>query len=297
MPFKKILVGIDFSNITESVINSALFFGKIFNSEVCLLHVIEPPIIAIYEDPFLSIDNKEVVIELEELLVEKFKKELEKFKIRFDEAGVKTTVAVEVGNIVDTILDYAETNSFDLITVGSHSEGLLERLILGSITERVLNKTKISTLVVKGEPIKKIDRILCGYDFLPNSIKALETALEIAEITKAEVEVLHAEYDAWISHLTSVYEEVYKKKENLLKSLEKEINERHNINIKTKIERGAPEKVILKEIKGFNPDITVLGKRKIKDLERVLIGTVAMKVVKNSPKSVLIVKRRENWER
>ncbi|RUM58618.1 MAG: hypothetical protein DSY60_01405 [Persephonella sp.] len=294
MPFKKILVGIDFSNITESVINSALFFGKIFNSEVCLLHVIEPPIIAIYEDPFLSIDNKEVVIELEELLVEKFKKELEKFKIRFDEAGVKTTVAVEVGNIVDTILDYAETNSFDLITVGSHSEGLLERLILGSITERVLNKTKISTLVVKGEPIKKIDRILCGYDFLPNSIKALETALEIAEITKAEVEVLHAEYDAWISHLTSVYEEVYKKKENLLKSLEKEINERHNINIKTKIERGAPEKVILKEIKGFNPDITVLGKRKIKDLERVLIGTVAMKVVKNSPKSVLIVKRREN---
>ncbi len=297
MPFKKILVCVDFSNITESVVNSAFFFGKIFNSEVCLLHVIEPPIIAIYEDPFLSIDNKEVVIELEEILIEKFKGELKKLKIRFDEAGIKTTVAVEVGNIVDTILDYAEAKGFDLIAVGSHSEGLLERLILGSITERVLNKTKISTLVVKGEPIKKIDRILCGYDFLPNSIKALETALEIAEKTKAEVEILHADYDMWITHLPKVYEEVYKKKENLLKGLEKEINKKHNINIKTKIEKGSPEKVILKEIKSFNPDITVLGKRKRKDLKRVLIGTVAMKVVKNSPKSVLIVKRRENWEK
>ena len=294
MPFKKILVGIDFSNITESVVNSALFLGKTFNSEVCLFHVLEPPIIAIYEDPFLSLDNTEVIVELEEILINKFKAELENLKKRFDEAGVKCNVSVEVGDIVDTILDYAEENNFDLIVLGSHSEGLLEKLILGSITERVLNKTKISTLVIKGEPIQKIDKILCGYDFLPNSIKALETALEIAKITKAEVEVLHAEYDNWISHLRKVYEEVYQKKKDLLKLLEKDIKEKYNLDIKTKIEKGAPEKVILEEIKNFDPDITILGKRKRKDFKRLLIGTVAMKVVKNSPKSVLIVKRREN---
>lgn len=294
MPFKKILVGIDFSNITETVVNSALYLGKTFGSEVCLFHVIEPPIIAIYEDPFLSIDNEEVVIELEEILVQKFKGELEKFKTRFDEAGVKAEAVVEVGNIIDTILDYSENNGFDLIMLGSHREGILEKFILGSITERVLNKSKISTLVVKGEAISKIDRILCGYDFLPNSMKALETALEIANITKAEIEVLHAEYDTWFSHLTGVYEEVYKKKENLLAKLEKDVKEKYGVGIKTKIEKGVPEKVIVNEIKTYNPDLTILGKRKVKDFKRILIGTVAMKVVKSSPKSVLIVKRGEN---
>ena len=294
MPFKKILVGIDFSNITETVVNSALFLGKTFNSEVCLFHVIEPPIIAIYEDPFLSIDNEQVVIELEEILIQKFKGELEKYKVRFDEAGVKAEAVVEVGNIVETILDYAENNNFDLIMLGSHREGLLERFILGSITERVLNKAKVSTLIVKGEPISKIEKILCGYDFLPNSKKALEIAIDIAKITKAEIEVLHAEYDTWFSHLTGVYEEVFKKKEDLLTMLEKEIKERNGIKIKTKIEKGVPEKVILNEIKEFDPDLTILGKRKIKDFKRILIGTVAMKVVKSSPKSVLIVKRGEN---
>ena len=294
MPFKKILVGIDFSNITESVVNSALFLGKTFNSEVCLFHVLEPPVIAIYEDPFLSLDNQEVVLELESLLIEKFKSQLEDLKKRFDEEGVKCYVDVEVGNIVDTILDYAEDNKFDLIILGSHSEGLLEKLILGSITERVLNKTKTSTLVVKGEGINKLERLLCGYDFLPNSIKALELALDIAKITNAELEIIHAEYDSWFSHLKSVYEEVYKKKEDLLSNLEKDIKEKYNIKVKAKIEKGAPEKVILKEIENFDPDLTILGKRKRKDFRRLLIGTVAMKVVKNSPKSVLIVKRREN---
>ncbi len=294
MPFKKILVCIDFSNISESVVNSSLFLSKTFNCEVCLFHVIEPPIIAIYEDPFLSIDNQEVVLELEEILIEKFKAELERFKERFDNAGVKASVDVEVGNIVDTILDYAEANDYDLIMLGSHSEGLFEKLILGSITERILNKTKISTLVVKGEAINKIERLLCGYDFLPNSKLALETAVKIAKITDAELEVLHAEYETWISHLAGVYEEVYEKKVKLLNDLEREIKEKEGIKITAKIEKGKPEKVIIKEIEEFNPDITVLGKRERKELKRLLIGTVALKVVKNSPKSVLIVKRGEN---
>jgi nucleotide-binding universal stress UspA family protein len=291
MLFKKILVAVDFSEITESVVNSALFLGKLFNSEITLLYAIEPPIITIYENPLL--DNTEIILELENILKKKFSEHLDKYVELFEKAGLKANKIVDVGSVAETILETADSIEADLIIIGSHKKGLIEKLLLGSVAERVLNKARTSVLVVKGNELTHIERILCGYDFLPNSQKALEIAVELAKKTSAEIEVLHADYDEWFTHFKNVYEEVYNKKLNLLKQIEEELK-KENIKIKIKIEKGKPEKVILDEIKNYNPDLTILGKRKSPDIKRIFLGTVAMKVIKGTDKPILIVKRRQD---
>jgi len=291
MLFERILVAVDFSEITDSVINTAIFIGKLFNSEITLIYAIEPPIITIYENPFL--DNTEIIVELENILKNKFSEHLEKYVERFKEAGLKAEKVVEVGTIAETILETSDKKKSDLIIIGSHKKGLIEKLLLGSVAERVLNKAKTSVLVVKGNELTEINKILCGYDFLPNSQKALEIAVELAKKTDAEIEILHSDYDEWFAHFKKVYEEVYSKKVNLLKQLEEELK-KQNLKVKTKIEKGKPEKVILKEIEEYNPDLTILGKRRSPEIKKVFLGTVAMKVIKGTEKPILIVRRRQD---
>ncbi len=291
MLFKKILIAVDFSEITDSVVNSALFIGKLFNSEITLLYAIEPPIITIYDNPLL--DNTEIILELENILKKKFSEHLDKYVELFQNAGLKADKVVEVGSVAETILETADNIQADLIIIGSHKKGLIEKLLLGSVAERVLNKARTSVLVVKGNELNKVEKILCGYDFLPNSQKALEIAVEIAKKTDAEIEVLHADHDEWFAHFKNIYEEVYNKKLSLLKQIEENLKG-DNIKIKVKLEKGRPESVILNEIKNYKPDLTILGKRKSPDIRRIFLGTVAMKVIKETDKPILIVKRRQD---
>jgi nucleotide-binding universal stress UspA family protein len=291
MPFKKILVAVDFSEITDSVVNSAIFVGKLFDAEITVMHAIEPPVITLYDNPFL--DNADIILELEEILRQKASEHLDKYIKLIEKAGLKAEKRIEIGTIAETILEVADEIKADLIVIGSHKKGLIEKLLLGSVAERVLNKARTSVLVVKGNELIKLERILCGYDFLPSSQLALEIAVELAEKTDAEVEVLHADYDEWFTHFKNIYDEVYKKKIDMLKQLEEELKKK-NIKVKTKIEKGKPEKVILKEIQEYNPDLTILGKRKSSDIKKIFLGTVAMKVVKGTDKPILIVKRRKD---
>jgi nucleotide-binding universal stress UspA family protein len=291
MPFKKILVAIDFSEITDSVVNSAIFIGKLFDAEITLLYAIEPPIITIYDNPL--IDNAEIIIELENILKQKFSEHMDKYIEKIRNAGLKAEKRIEVGTVAETILEVSDELESDLIVIGSHKKGLIEKLLLGSVAERVLNKARTSVLVVKGNELSKIDRILCAYDFLPNSQVALEIAVEIAKKTNAEIEVLHADHDEWFAHFSNIYEKVYNKKVSLFKQLEEELRKK-NVKVTAKIIKGKPEKVILNEMKEYDPDLTVLGKRKSFEVKRVFLGTVAIKVIKEAEKPILIVKRRQN---
>ncbi len=296
MPIKSILVGVDFSDITESVVKSANFFARLFNSKVILFHVIEPPSPILYEEgfePLLTIDGVEVVMEVETLLREKAEEEIKKLLQLFDK-DIPVDYKIEVGDIAETILEYSDENNIDLILIGSHQKGLLEILLLGGTAEKIVNKSKTSVLVVKGNPLEDIKKILVGYDFLPNSIEALDVAKDIARKTKAEIDIVHIDSDEWFAHLAHVHEEVFSKKLKILEEIKNKIEEELSVPVKIEIEKGDPEELLLEKIREYNPDLAVVGKRKGKKIKRIFLGTTAMKVVRNSPKPVLIVRKRES---
>ncbi len=295
MPFKKILVGIDFSEISDVVFESALYTAKLYGGEIHLIHVIEP-ISPIFQEegfePLIQTEEFQVVIEVESVLKEEASEKLEKYVLKGKSEGVKISKHVEIGNIAETILEISDSNDFDLIVIGSHKKGLIEKLLLGSVAEKIVNKSKISTFVVKGNPLNLLNKILCGYDFLPNSIEALEVAKELSKLTRSEIIIVHADSDEWFAHLRHIYEKVYEKKINLLEKIKEEISNNISVPVKVEIKKGKPEEVLLDAVNRYSPDIVVVGKRKGKDIKRFFLGTTAMRMVENSPVHVLIVRRR-----
>ncbi|WP_460918485.1 universal stress protein [Salinarchaeum chitinilyticum] len=68
-------------------------------------------------------------------------------------AGVEVETAVVDGSPSRQIVEYAEQVDCDLIVMGTHGRGGLDRLLLGSVAERVVRSSEIPVLTVRvGEP-------------------------------------------------------------------------------------------------------------------------------------------------
>lgn len=67
------------------------------------------------------------------------------------EAGVDCETAVLHGRPAETITDYAAANGVDLVVMGTHGRHGVERVLLGSVTERVVRTSEVPVLTVRGE--------------------------------------------------------------------------------------------------------------------------------------------------
>ncbi|MBK3332968.1 universal stress protein [Persephonella atlantica] len=295
MQFKKILVGVDFSDVTEAVINSAVFIGKIFDAQIKLVHVVENTIFPVALDeiePLIDPEEFQMIVKKVEEITKISGEKLEEIseKIR-REKGLKTSFSVVTGDIAEELLEIGEQGNFDLIVIGAHKNTFSESLLLGNEAEKIVNKARFSVLVVKGRGLKEINRILVGYDFLPNSIEALETAKEIAQKTGAEIDIVHADTEEGFAHFSHIYESVFQKKIELLKQLVEKLR-KEKIEADFEIIKTSPDRAIVEAIDDFGSDIVIVGKRQRKDIKRFFLGTIAMKVVKNSTVPVLIARKR-----
>ncbi len=64
-------------------------------------------------------------------------------------AGQKATKHVETGNIAQAILKTAEAESADMIVMGSRGLGLFKGALIGSVSQKVVEESKIPVMVVK----------------------------------------------------------------------------------------------------------------------------------------------------
>jgi nucleotide-binding universal stress UspA family protein len=67
-----------------------------------------------------------------------------------DEIGYEhVLVESKIGYAPSTILDYIEENDVDLIVIATHGRSGIERLLLGSVTERVVRRASLPVFVIK----------------------------------------------------------------------------------------------------------------------------------------------------
>jgi nucleotide-binding universal stress UspA family protein len=113
-------------------------------------------------------------------------------------AGVQVSCEAVEGNIVAAILERIRSLDCDLLVVGTHGHDALEKLVLGSVTEKLLHKASCPVLTVppapEGEtraPDSVFRRILCPIDFSPASDEALAYAAGLAREDDGRVTLLH----------------------------------------------------------------------------------------------------------
>lgn len=140
---KKILVAVDGSKISDKALMEAKKLGLLFDSEITILYVIED----IMAHPYVHIKDYDSAIRnaFKEQGVKIIDDAMKKFK---DYTGKVETI-IENGNPGNIIIKITENKEYDLIVMGSRGLDAVSRVMLGSVSNKVLNNVDVSVLIVK----------------------------------------------------------------------------------------------------------------------------------------------------
>ena len=185
---KKILVAYDGSLHSKSALDWAIRLGKDVGAELELVKVFEP-IVRQYTRGDYHISEK---ISAQFAEMEKADHQMMEDAKFFCEGVCTLKVSVNVlkGNVTTTLLDYAEKSGADLIVTGTKGHGILEEMLVGSVTNKLVSLSKLPILVVKGQhEVTKttLDKIVVAYDGSGYAKSALREALELAKGAGASV--------------------------------------------------------------------------------------------------------------
>lgn len=150
----------------------------------------------------------------------------------------------------------------------------------------------------------KFKRILCGVDFLPASLTAFETALELAQSSQAALHILHVieVYPVVPVSPVPIPEEATigleeKAEEAMEALLRREIETLEGTPLTTEITRGRAYVEILHRARDYQADLIVLGAKGLSFPEEAIGGGTAEHVFQGASCSVLIVRNNPNAQR
>lgn len=150
----KILVTIDFSDITEKVLEQARRLASAMSGELCLIHVAEPhpDHIAYDYDPaaMYAIDPTEIRNNIAHRFQQEHKN-LQKYADQLRSEGLNCKALMVQGDTVEMLLKEVEKMGIDFIVVGSHGKGVLSQLLLGSISESLIKKSPVPVYLVPAD--------------------------------------------------------------------------------------------------------------------------------------------------
>jgi nucleotide-binding universal stress UspA family protein len=142
----KILLAIDGSRFSEAAVQTVTERARPQNTEIRVLHVVEPPSLLVAREMGGYDPSLEAVWETEtkqaEALVEKVANDLRS-------KGLKVTTMVEQGEPKSQIIEAASNWRADLIVVGSHGRKGLEHFLLGSVSDAVARHAPCSVEIVR----------------------------------------------------------------------------------------------------------------------------------------------------
>lgn len=189
---KRILCPIDYSEFSRHALDYAIAVGEWYKASVTAVYVL-PHVASLIPagDPGLY---PAFVFADEDL--QQFKTHLDAFVAESGDKVKVETLVIE-GTAAGEITRLASELPADLLVMGTHGRSGFDRLLLGSVTEKVLRKARCPVLTVPRRvstvppgPIQ-FTRILCPVDFSPSSLRALEFAESIAEESDAHLRVMH----------------------------------------------------------------------------------------------------------
>lgn len=140
--FKKILYPVIFSKSSDAIVPFVKIVAKHFKSQIHLLFVVkglEP----------LSI------IQPEKEIIEEAKSRLLEFKNNYFSAFPDTVTSSVVGDPWEEIIYYIHAKSIDLVIMGTHGRKTFDKIVFGSVAERVIKTAPVPVLVVN--PYRLID--------------------------------------------------------------------------------------------------------------------------------------------
>ncbi len=145
---KKILSPIDFSDFSFEAMRGAWDLARDVGAELHLLHVVVPHGIFV---PLLLTHDAEGAREMarEAGMVQQAEEELARVKKDQLVNSPKVFTSVVIGPPVAKIIDYADQNAIDLVLISSHGRTGFNRMLIGSVAEKLVRGAPCSVLVLR----------------------------------------------------------------------------------------------------------------------------------------------------
>lgn len=198
---------------------------------------------------------------------------------------------IEPGVPYETILEHVSENDIDLTVMGSQGLGRLDRLLLGSVTERVVRLSDVPVMTI---PPTRIDHeaIQCESILLPTdgstaADAAVDHAIAIAHRVGATVHVLSVIRSG--RGLPSPSDPERAGVEDVVDSMATQVSQR-GIDVKTHVQAGSPQDSIRRFVSDSNIDLVTMGTHGRSGVKRYVLGSVTEKVLRTSDAPVMTVR-------
>lgn len=142
--YNKILIPTDGSKYSEKALLHALSIAQVSNAEIIALSVME-------NDFTSSISSIDVINEVNNLLREESNKNLQKLLNFRDAHGYDVDINIKIaeGSPVKSIMKTVDDENIDLVVMGSSGKTGFNKMILGSVADKVADNVPCSVLIIR----------------------------------------------------------------------------------------------------------------------------------------------------
>jgi len=148
--FEKILFPLDLSEISPIIIPYVKDMAEKYSAEVHLLFVAR--VFDYFKGIYVSHPS---IDQFEADVIAGAQKKLREFHEEFfSNTHIKTKTTVLPGDIAEEILKYIDTENIDLLIMGTHGRRGFEKVVFGSVAERMTKLTPIPLLLINPFKVK-----------------------------------------------------------------------------------------------------------------------------------------------
>ncbi len=292
---KTVLVATDFSESADGAVDWAAELARPHGARLVLVHASMPPMPAVAAPEFVPLppaayeaDRARVQVELT-ARVEALR-----------EKGVLVEGAARSGLAVEVILDMAETEAADLIVVGTRGITGAKRIFLGSTAAKVVRRAPCPVLTVHPDQVsghRPVRTILVPTDYSDHADLAVRETIRLLGpvCASARVKLLHVYrlqpevvYPWTPPHIASRAAEIVAEATERLEEVAQPLR-RQGFDVELLVYEGYPPDVIDDTAAKTGADLIAMGTHGRSLLPRLVLGSVAERVLPGAPCPVLTV--------
>lgn len=269
----RVLAAIDFSKPARSAFDYALALSQRHRAELVVVQAVPP------DQPFgwHARDRRALTAKL---------------RRRAEASNVEFTDRVQTGDPAEIILLHARSLRPDVIVLGTHQRRGIDRLRLGSISERVVAKATVPVLLVppgrQRDTIRPFSHVAVAVDFGAGTHGAVEHALAMATKAADQITLLHVvapSSSAVPAHLigygiAASQAPAVRDAERRLDELAVRVKRQTSAAIHTRVLIGNTTTEVSRAVDSIAANLLVVGVPKRNVVSRALFGTTAARVLR-----------------
>ena len=293
---ESILCATDLTETSDLAVAYGILLAREFRARLLVCHCIDLPAPSIYGEAYLA---------PEEQLNRNIAYANRRIAEQMEGQDVKWESLLLVGHAAEEIARIAREQTIDMALTATRGHRGLKRMLLGSVTERLMRTLPCPLLVIPPidngvtmatDATLRFDKILVGCDFSPDADLAFQHGLAMAQEFQAELHLVHIiEMPLYTDTLKPVFAHrqdstvvIREFLQNKIDSLVPE-DARHWCRPVTFLDEGQPYSQLLRYAESHQIDLIVLGVRGHGLIDTMFIGSTTDRIIRRASCPVLSV--------